>query len=161
MDEVRRDLADTDRWGESYVYITAKRLWVTPDSPGNRPGWHSDGFMTEDVNYVWSDCNGTVFWEPDALVSLTQDHLVSMQEMETLAKRGPLVTYPDKMLLRLDERVIHRVADFDKACMRTFVKISVSTHQYRLKGNSINHKLKLNWTYLDRQEERNAPEVTK
>ena len=27
-----------------YIYLTAKHLYVTPDNPGNRPGWHSDGF---------------------------------------------------------------------------------------------------------------------
>lgn len=154
-------LDEPDRVWESYVYITAKTLWVTPENPGNRPGWHSDGFMTDDLNYIWSDCNPTEFWVPEKLVELTQDHTVSMREMDELVQPHEQLVYGNKHLLKLDETVIHRVQDLAAPCMRTFVKISVSKHQYRLKGNSINHELGLDWEYVDRQAERNTPEVVK
>lgn len=144
---------------ERYVYITAKTLLVTPDNPGNRPGFHSDGFMTDDLNLIWSDCNPTLFWQPERRVSFTQDCSVSLKEMEALA--GPdtahHVTYPDKSLLILDQRVIHRVADVAKPSMRTFVKISISKDRYNLVGNSINHLLSPDWDYFERKEERNHP----
>ena len=44
-----------------YVYLTAKRLYATPENKGNRGGWHSDGFMTNDVNYIWYDSMPTEF----------------------------------------------------------------------------------------------------
>jgi hypothetical protein len=114
--------------------------------------------MTDDLNYIWSDTKGTLFWEPAAPTQFVQDHVASLDEMEAAAERGPFRVYPDKHVLRLDQSVIHRVADFDGAGMRTFVKVSVSRNQYRLAGNSINHGLDLNWSYDDRKTIRNAPE---
>lgn len=147
------------QWRDGYVYLTAKTLWVTHENPGNRRGWHSDGFMTDDLNFIWSDTRGTLFWEPLVPVAFTQDHGASLAEMDRSAEAGPFATYPDKHLLLLDERVIHRVADFDTPGMRTFVKVSVSRHEYRLAGNSINHKLGLDWAYAARAAERNTPEI--
>lgn len=146
-----------NRWRENYVYLTAKTLWVTPENPGNRPGWHSDGFMTDDLNYVWSDRDGTLFWEPEETCDFTQDHSASLPEMEAAASNGLHVQYPDKHLLRLDETVIHRVADFAAPGMRSFVKISVSRHIYNLVGNSINHLMPMGWDLAPRSTERNHP----
>lgn len=142
-----------------YVYITAKTLWVSADNPGNRPGWHSDGFMTDDLNVIWSDCNPTLFWVPEKRVSFTQDCSISLAEMEELASPDTKhhVTYPNKSLLVLDQSVIHRVADVTKPGMRTFVKISISKDRYNLVGNSINHLLSPDWDYFERKEERNQP----
>jgi hypothetical protein len=142
-----------DRWMDSYVYLTAKTLWVSKDNPGNRPGWHSDGFMTEDLNYIWSDCNGTEFWQPAELIEFTQDHHASLVEME-VASSGPIATYPDKHLLRLDEAVIHRVSANLTPGMRTFVKVSISESRYDLEGNSVNHAFPA-WSYVPRGAERN------
>lgn len=144
---------------DSYVYLTAKVLWVTADNPGNRPGWHSDGFMTDDLNYIWSDSNGTVFWSPDKTRSFSQDHAKSLREMEEAAEAfpNPYVVYADKHLLRLDERVIHRTPDITTPGIRSFVKVSVSKHKYNLIGNSINHELPINWKMYSRAEVRNHP----
>lgn len=145
------------RWRDSYIYLTVKTLWVTQENPGNRPGWHSDGFMTDDLNYVWSDRDGTLFWEPTEAHDFIQDHEASLAEMEVAASQGPFKTYPDKSLLRLDESVIHRVADFPSSRVRTFVKVSVSRHKYNLIGNSINHLLPNDWYFAPRAIERNHP----
>jgi hypothetical protein len=157
VNRVFTDLANIDgALFVSYVYITAKTLWVTADNPGNRPGWHSDGFMTDDLNYVWSDRNGTLFWEPAEKVAFVQDHNASLKEME-LCEAGPHKVYPDKHLLRLDQTVMHRVADVMTAGMRTFVKVSVSRHKYNLAGNSINHAFGPLGDYAPRSAERNHP----
>lgn len=142
-----------------YVYITAKRLYVTPENRGNRPGWHSDGFMTNDLNFVWSDANPTLFWEPEQLVHIEQDHTKSLLQMEQLAEADKLhwTTYPSKSLLCLDQYVIHRVADFEEAGMRTFVKISVSPNKYDLEGNSKNEPITKEWKYVKRNVDRNPP----
>lgn len=154
-DTVRTDAVAA--WPHSYVYLTAKTIHVSKENPGNRPGWHSDGFMTDDINYIWSDCNGTLFWEPDTLVSFVEDHRASLAEMQEAADLGPHKAYPDRHLLRLDQTVIHRVADVDTPRVRTFVKVSVSRHKYDLIGNSINHELAPDWTYHERNEDRNSP----
>lgn len=155
LERVRDDCRN--RWRESYVYLTAKTLWVTQDNPGNRPGWHSDGFMTDDLNYVWSDRDGTLFWVPEDMIDFTQDHEISLGEMGGIASFGPTIAYPDKSLLRLDETVIHRVNDFKSPGMRSFVKVSVSRHKYNLVGNSINHLLPNDWYFTPRAAERNHP----
>lgn len=146
-----------EQWEDSYVYLTAKTLFVTADNPGNRPGWHSDGFMTADLNYVWSDTNGTMFWEPKNRVSFVQDHMSSLAEMHEAAEVGPHHIYPDKHLLRLDQSVIHRVADVHTPRVRSFVKVSISRDRYDLVGNSINHELAPDWKYYERAADRNMP----
>jgi hypothetical protein len=147
------------RWQHSYVYLTAKTLYVTADNPGNRPGWHSDGFMTDDLNYIWYNGNPTLFWEPLHKIAFTQDDRMSLWEMRDAAEPDVArhVTYPNKHLLKLDEAVIHRVADVVTPGVRTFVKVSVSLDRYALAGNSINHELDLDWQYSSRSDERNQP----
>ncbi|MBZ5864318.1 hypothetical protein LAG72_24625, partial [Escherichia coli] len=65
------------RWQDSFVYLSVKILHVTPDAPGNRPGWHSDGFLTNDLNYIWADRNPTEFFINDDLYPVPEDHFLS------------------------------------------------------------------------------------
>lgn len=156
LDMVRDDLGD---WEDKYVYMTAKTLWVNPDNTGNRAGWHSDGFLTDDLNYLWYDKNPTKFFcNGDKRYVFTKDHVVSLVEMDRLCESsGHSITYPEKHLLKLDERVLHKVDTDIDAGVRTFIKISVSNHPYRMVGNSINHSLTGNWTKFERGSERNCP----
>ncbi len=156
-EHARSDCAD--RWGDSYAYITAKTLWATPQNPGNRPGWHSDGFLTDDLNYIWCDENPTIFFHDGNRYPFSADHEVSLAEMDALCEPSDADhhTYPVKHLLRLDETVLHKVATDIEPGVRTFVKVSISRHRYALRGNSINHDLAPNWDYSDRLPERNCP----
>lgn len=157
LDQVRH--LDGDLFEDRWVYLTAKRLHVTPSSMGNRPGWHSDGFGTDDVNYIWCDAVPTVFLETDDLFSLPEDHLESMKRMEHKSHSGDvfLTRYPVGSLLRLDPSVIHKVdSDNTYEGMRTFVKITLSKDKFNLEGNSINHKLPSQpWVYHPRETTRN------
>lgn len=159
--KVKSDI-DEHKWIDNYVYLTVKTLWVNSGNTGNRAGWHSDGFMSNDLNYIWYDSNPTIFWKSDKLVAFTADHNISLDEMDEIADetnnvKSAYVTYPNKHLLKLDESVIHKVDTNIKPGMRTFIKVSVSDKLYDLKGNSINHKLNLNIEYRDRLEIRNDP----
>ena len=146
---------DANTMRDRYVYLTAKTLWVSGDYIGNRPGWHSDGFGTDDVNYIWSDRAPTEFFADEfELPDKCED---AMTQMEARATGKPLVTYPDKHLLRLTPSVIHRSPVGFSSGVRTFVKVSVSRDRYNLEGNSINHKLSERWEMLPRSEERNHP----
>jgi hypothetical protein len=143
---------------DKYIYVTAKTLYVTPENSGNRPGWHSDGFMTDDINYIWSDSSPTVFWKADNCIALPQDHTKSMEAMtEAADNTGSQVTFADKHLLRLDQRNIHKVGERTTSGMRTFVKVSVSKHLYSHVGNSINHALSYPMPSVQRSAERNCP----
>lgn len=143
-----------DRWGESYIYLTAKTLWVSGDYIGNRPGWHSDGFGSNDLNYIWCDRAPTEFvagsW------TFVDDHNESLNQMEDAAQACAPISYPDKHLLALDPSVIHRSPVGFAPGMRTFVKVSVSDNKYNLEGNSVNHLLP-SFQLKPREKERNHP----
>lgn len=138
-----------------YTYVTAKHIYVSGSDCGNRPGWHSDGFGTDDINYIWCDRCPTEFAiQP---FSLPEDCENSMMEMEKQFIAGTEVVYPVKTLLRLDPSVIHRTPTNCEPGYRTFVKISVSRDRYNLKGNAHNYGLKYHWPMVERNVERNHP----
>ena len=156
VDAVARD---SHTWKSSYIYITAKTLWATPENPGNRQGWHSDGFLTDDLNYIWCDANPTVFFNDGNRHAFSADHVASLSEMDALCGETDFdhFTLPVKHLLRLDQTVLHKVSTKIAPGVRTFIKISVSRHRYALRGNSINYALAPDWSYQNRQPERNCP----
>ena len=145
-------------YSTDHVYLTARHMWCTAES-ANRPGWHSDGFGTDDINYIWYDANPTEFCVQH--FALSDDHELSMLEMERQARPENIVTYPVNTLLRLDQSVIHRVAPNAKPGYRTFVKISVSKSRYNLKGNAHNYLLDYEWEMHDRQDGRNHPFISR
>lgn len=143
----------------TYGYLTAKTLWVSGDYTGNRPGWHTDGFGTEDINYIWSDRAPTEFYNGTEF-DLADDCADAMAEMERRAIGGGerwITTYPDKHLLRLTPAVVHRPPVGFAPGMRTFFKLSISKDRYNLEGNSINHGLTERWPMVPRGLERNHP----
>lgn len=151
---------EPERFESEHVYITAKRMYVGPSISANRPGWHSDGFGTDDLNYVWCDSLPTVF-NNGPFLNISKDDKVSLKQFAQQAIEADNYTFPSNSLLKLDSRVVHRVAENpDKQFIRTFVKISLSKHQYDLDGNSINYDLDYSWKTKVRGEDRNSPHVT-
>jgi hypothetical protein len=140
---------------DDYLYITVKHLYVSSGCSGNREGWHSDGFGTNDINFIWSDSSPTEFCVQPFVLS--DDCDVSMKEMTQQVKAENIRTYPNNTLLRLDRLVIHRVSPIQITGMRTFVKLSISQDRYNLKGNAHNYLLDYNWELQDRETERNHP----
>lgn len=145
-----------DNYVSSYVYLTAKFLYQTPNCSFNRAGWHSDGFLTDDINYIWCDKYPTIFNKTN--FNLPLNDLLSMEEMEKQAVPFNNVTYKENQLLRLNQFNIHKVAPITKSGMRTFLKISISKDKYDLIGNSHNYLLSYNWEMKQRNERRNIPQ---
>lgn len=145
-----------DEFVGSYVYLTAKHARQRAGCGFNRPGWHSDGFMSNDVSYVWSDRQPTVF-NPGPFF-LTLDDEISMLEMEDQADEGKNVTYPNGTLARMDQRVIHKVGEFEPGD-RVFAKLVFSKDVFNLKGNSVNYALDYSWNYVERGANRNVPQA--
>lgn len=144
----------------SHIYVTARRGFATPGNPLNRPGWHSDGFGTTDVNYVWTDRFPTLF-AIGHFGDISEDHVESSRQFATTAENSALTTietYADKELLRLDPSVIHTAPPIPApGGERSFFKISFSNSRYNLKGNAHNHRLDYDWPMFDRQVVRNDP----
>lgn len=143
-----------DHWADRFIYLTAKRLVVTPEYIGNRPGWHSDGYLTDDLNYIWYDSVPTLFAEQP--FTLSPYHRRAMEEMADQVCMDNIRTYPTKHLLRLDETVIHNNDMPSEIHVRTFVKISVSKHRYNMRGNSRNHLFDYPWEMVERDHTRNT-----
>lgn len=142
----------------SHIYVTARRGFATPDNPLNRPGWHCDGFGTDDINFVWWDRFSTRF-AIQMFDGISDDHIASMAQFEQQVDPQRVQTLPDETLYRLDPYVVHTTPDDvpPGGAMRSFLKISVSPHRHNLKGNSHNHLLDYDWPMVDRDEIRNDP----
>ncbi len=146
------------KWHDCYAYLTIKKMYQMPGCSFNREGWHSDGFMTDDVNYIWSDKFATIF--NDGEFNLTQNDKLSLGEMEAQAKEENNIVFPNCALLCLDQYNIHKVAEIPFPAMRTFIKVSFSRDKYDLLGNSHNYELDYNWEMKTRKAERNIPQTT-
>lgn len=139
---------------DKYVYVTARNTFVSNGASGSRPGWHSDGFLTGDVNYIWSSCLPTEF----AIQSFSIDDSCeqSLKQFEDQIIDDNITSYADKTLVKLTSGVIHRPRDSSGFNgLRQFVKVSVSDDKYNLIGNSRNYDLAYDWEMVDRNEDRN------
>lgn len=136
---------------DKYVYLTVRRMYGV----NNREGWHTDGFGTDDINFIWYDSCPTEFDVGE--FSLTRDHQKSMQEMGEQHNPNNLKVYPERHVIQLTQSNVHRVCPEPFQGLRTFVKISVSDSKYNLLGNSVNPLLQYDWEYVPRQKERNHP----
>lgn len=147
-----------DRYVNSYVYITAKHQYQRKGNGFNREGWHSDGFGTDDISYIWSNKQPTIFNNTEFV--LTSDDTHSMIEMSEQVNENNNYMFPNNSLIRMDQYTIHKVGDYEQG-NRAFVKICISTDKYNLKGNSINYDLDYEWEYFERKKERNIPQKIK
>jgi hypothetical protein len=147
------DSADRGFPRDHYVYLTAKHLYVVPGDVGNRPGWHTDGFGSEDINFIWYDTMPTEFCVQD--FNISDEHEQSMIDMEAQAKPENIVTYEPGSVLELNNKVVHRTAICTEGHYRTFVKISVSKNLYNLRGNAHNYLFDYNWPMVERAPIRN------
>lgn len=145
------------RMFETYVYLTVKRQYVSENKSMNRTGYHSDGFLTDDINYIWSDLNPTIFNTSE--FKLSQYDEVSLKEMTDQALLENEIMFPNNSILRLNQFNIHKVnEDYAFEGMRTFVKVSFSKDKYDLEGNSHNYELNYNWEMKPRKKQRNVPQ---
>lgn len=143
------------RFFREYVYFTGKRMYVGPGISPNRGGWHSDGFLTDDLNFIWSDCLPTIFNTTE--FNVPPDDEESLELFERQAEKINDLSYPNEHMLKLDQFVIHKVGVPEKMMMRTFVKISISPDIYNLAGNSHNYDLNYKWNMVERSDYRNQP----
>lgn len=142
---------------EDYIYVTARRGYATPDNPLNRPGWHCDGFGTDDLNYVWCDGSTTQVATQD-FTDIDPDHAKSMEQFEDQIRGQCVWSIKEHALYRFNPYVVHCTPDIPPPGeMRSFLKISLSRHPYNLEGNSHNHHFNYEWKMHSRSDARNDP----
>ena len=140
-----------------YVYLTARKGWASPDNPLNRPGWHCDGFGTDDMNFIWWVGPGTRIAAQD-FHEISDDHVRSLEQFEEQVDLNSLVTYPEQTLIALDPFCVHSTPLIKApGCWRQFVKISLSDNRYNLENNSHNYLLNYYWALHSREDLRNDP----
>lgn len=137
-----------------YVYLSARKGWATPDNPLNRPGWHCDGFGTDDLNFVWWDGPGTRF-ALQPFEGIVSDHNRSMKQFDEQVDPTRVVGYPEHGLYVIDPSVVHATPLIVSPCMRQYVKISMSNHRYNLRNNSHNYLFDYDWPLHPREAARN------
>lgn len=136
-----------------FVYLTVKRLWVEPGCVAGRLGWHTDGFGTGDVSYIWADADPTEFCVQP--FNLSDDHEISMRQMEEQARPENIMTCKPLDLIRIDARHVHRCPVNPKAGYRSFARVSISRDRYDMIGNAHNFDLDYNWIMHPRGAVRN------
>lgn len=156
--QVIEQCLEAERWRfggnyqDKYVYLTIKTLFVTPEYIGGRPGWHTDGFGTEDTNYIWASDTPTEFCVQDFDVS-TDEHK-SINDMTEQARTKNIKTYGTQ-LVRITPDDVHRCPVVESPRLRTFFRLSISDEQYNMAGNSHNYMLDYEWPLAERGVERN------
>lgn len=150
------DYADRQKKHYRYVYLSARKGWATADNPLNRPGWHCDGFGTDDLNFVWWDGAGTRFANQE-FEGIVSDHNRSMTQFNEQVKISKIVTYPQHGLYCIDPSVVHDTPVITQPHMRQYVKVSMSDHPYNLENNSHNYLFDYSWPLHSRDEIRNDP----
>jgi hypothetical protein len=141
---------------DRYAYFTVKRMWQQAGgNPINRPGYHCDGFGTDDVIFVWSDVDQTEF--NASKFDLLGDEQTSMRRMEEQAHPDLAYSLPSNALVRMDARCVHRPAQPTFTGPRTFAKLTISRHLFDLSGNTRNYELGVTWPTRPRSAVRNVP----
>lgn len=124
-------------------YLTIKHSYVSPQSTDNRPGWHIDGFKSDQHNFIWFDSIQTEVCA--GIFDLTNDHDISLEEMhiQSIENDKFIHTLTKNTLYEMDHNCVHRPSynKTDKAILRTFIKITYSTEMFNCIGNAWNYKL--------------------
>lgn len=139
-----------------YAYLSARKGVATPGNALNRPGWHADGFGTDDLNYVWWVGPGTRFaYQP--FEGISDNHLRSLEQFEWQVKEENIITYPERGLYCIDPTVVHATPVITETAWRQYIKVSLSDHKYNLENNSHNYLFDYKWPMTNRDQTRNDP----
>lgn len=140
-----------------YMYLSARKGWATPGNPLNRPGWHCDGFGTNDLNYVWWVGPGTRF-AIQSFYGIVSDHNRSMRQFDEQIQEESIVEFEERGLFQIDPSVVHSTPLIpEPGCWRQYIKVSLSDERYNLENNSHNWLFDYNWPMHKREAVRNDP----
>ena len=135
------DLYDND-WTK-YCYLTIKKMYVQPNSYGNREGFHIDGFLSDQENFIWSDCEETPTEVSIGKFELSNSHETSLTEMMVQASYNFTEQLKPFNLYDMNHSIVHRPTKNlnNEAVLRTFIKVTYSKELFNCVGNAWNYKL--------------------
>ena len=125
---------------KQYCYVTIKKMYIQPNTFGNREGWHIDGFLGGDqINFIWSDDLPTEVAIGE--FNISEDHHKSLFEIEEQVQ--VFTNLESNTLYILNQTCVHRPAinSTDKTLLRTFVKVTFTDELFNGFGNAWNHML--------------------
>lgn len=131
-----------DDWTK-YCYLTIKKMYIQPNSYGNREGFHIDGFLSDQDNFIWSDCEATPTEVALGTFILSDDHEKSLGEMSLQASKMFRQTLSTNVLYNMNQSCVHRPTNNRAAgaVLRTFIKLTYSKELFNCYGNAWNYKL--------------------
>lgn len=122
-------------------YLTIKHEYVNGGSFGNRPGWHIDGFKSDQHNFIWFDILPTEVCV--GKFRLSDDHELSLDEMTIQSKDKFNHLLTENTLYEMNQSCVHRpgINNTRSPYLRTFIKITFSKELFNCFGNAWNYKL--------------------
>ena len=140
-----------------YCYLTIKKMYVQPNSYGNREGFHIDGFLSDQENFIWSDCEETPTEVSIGKFELSKSHETSLTEMVIQASYNFTEQLKPLHLYDMNQSVVHRPTKNlnSEAVLRTFIKVTYSKELFNCVGNAWNYKLPHIKPVIKRNQSRN------
>ena len=82
------------QFNDEYIYLTIKQTFIPKDTHHNRPEFHSDGFLTDDVNYIYFDKYPTEFMIGNFNVPKHDElSMVEFNRIEKLIEQNKMIGY--------------------------------------------------------------------
>lgn len=138
---VLAELFKHEDFDDKYIYFSLKKGHVTPYTMSMRAGFHVDGFLSTDRNWVISDSLPTT-------VALGQfnvepDHGTSLEQFKSQSRFKQCTQLKPHTLYELDKECVHASTTnlTDATIVRTFLKIVVADELFNGIGNAWNYKL--------------------
>ncbi len=126
---------------DMYAYLTIKKMYIQPNTCGNREGWHIDGFMSDQKNFIWSDCDATPTEVSIGSFDLTLDHEKSIDEMYEQGWGNFNLQLKSNVLYEMNQECVHRPTqnNTNKPVLRTFIKLTYTKELFNGYGNAWNY----------------------
>lgn len=126
---------------EDYLYVSVKKSHVAPYTCNMRSGFHVDGFLSNDRNWIYSDSLPTQV--AIGQFDVKADHEESLLQFRDQATHKPKEILKPYTLYPLDHECVHApvVNGSGETIVRTFIKVIASTEKFNGYGNAWNYLL--------------------
>lgn len=150
-------LENSKQYEDKYCYVTIKKMYVQPQTVGNREGLHIDGFLSDQRNFIWFDSIPTAV--AVGKFNLSEDHHLSLEEIKEQVEKND---YGSRMLrcnhlYELTQNCVHEPTENfkDSVVLRTFIKVTFSKELFNGFGNAWNYMIPHIKSNKNRSAERN------